>query len=212
MGYRDPPEVTTMPPKAEKNQPVALEEMSAEQLEALKATTLEQIASIRASWSGLVALSEKERRKHPGRVALVMETPFRTLFELLTPGHDAGKSPDEQQQRQQLRGIFNSTLGAQDDGDDDERFESELLLQHLARMNAAYEVSEQLDELSRLFSDDALHTAGRVVSPGLKALDLARSVGRTNPTLKGLLAGLLDSLRQMTKAARTKKTQLGSLA
>lgn len=188
----------------------SLDALSPDELRERHEQTLKHIAAIKALWPGLTQLPKKDRQRHPGRIAASMEKPFYMLFGLLMPRSKEeikklSKEEQEQEaQRQKMIEMFNTSLGEEDAGLDGERFEAELLLRRLDRMNKQWQISESLGELARLLDDDALHTGGMVASPGLAALDLVRSLTRNNATFRSLLAPVLDALREMTKAARAK--------
>src|SRR5436190_560579 len=63
-------------------------------------------------------------------------------------------------------------------------------------------MGRMLNDLARHFGDDVLNTGEMVIGPGLLALELARSVSKTNPDYRALLAPALDAFRDMTKNAR----------
>ncbi len=170
-----------------------VDELSTEQIgERLKETRV-HIEAIRALWPGLVKLEEKERRSTVGRTLTQLGAPLRELFTLLAPKN--GKAPA-------IAGVFD-VLGDQDEGEDPERFEPELLLRRLDRVEAENAVVEDLEALCRDLGDDVLATGEKVVVPGLLALNLAKSVSNGNATYRSALRSVLDGFREMTKRART---------
>ena len=114
----------------------------------------------------------------------------------------AGEDPTRAQAKKALRVIFDASLGAVDHGKDDAVFEVDLLVCRLARIEAEQKILAQLDTLRKNVADDILNTSELLVEPGLKALDVARTHSNTNETFHSLLAPLIDTMSNMTKAAR----------
>jgi hypothetical protein len=105
-----------------------------------------------------------------------------------------------------LAKIFH-VLGEEDRGSDPERFEPELLLRRIERVEAQQKVLEALGTFSRHLADDVLNTSEMVVAPGLLAIELARSVSKANAEHRSALAPVLDAFRNMTKSARRRRAE-----
>src|SRR5262249_14282062 len=151
--------------------------------------TRAHIQAIRTLWPGLVRLEQEERRTSNGRHLARLGAPLRALFSLLLSKD--GKQPA-------IASIFD-VLGDQDGGEDPEHFEPALLLRRIDRVEAENAVVAELDALSRDFGDDVLATGESVITPGVLALNLARSIARGNATYRSELRAVLDGLREMTK-------------
>jgi hypothetical protein len=162
--------------------------------------TLEHIEAIKRLWPGLVRLSEEERGSSLGRSFSQFKGPLRALFTLLAPkdGKDSA-----------LLKVFH-VLGDEDRGDDSERFEPELLLRRMARVEAEQRIADELATFGRLVGDDVLNTAEMVLGPGLLALELSRTVAKANAEHRSALTPVLDTLRSMTKKARKRRAEKGA--
>lgn len=169
-----------------------IDTLPAEQIAERLQKTREYIQAIRDLWPGLVRLEEKERRASIGKSLVQLRGPLRALFTLLAPKN--GETPP-------IAKVFDA-IGGRDEGADPERFEAELLLRRLGRVEAENAVVAELEALSRDIADDVLATGESVVVPGLLALSLARSLSKGNPTYRSELRTVLDGLRDMTKRAR----------
>lgn len=174
---------------------IDIDDRSAEQIEKDYEETIAAIEAIQQRWGGLMRMSEKERATSSGRALATLAGPLRSLFSILVRGTDETKA---------LGAAFNA-LGEEDYGDDPSTFEADLLLRRLDRAEREAKIAERLGELQRHFADDVLHTGELVVGPGMKGLDLARTLGRSNAGFRALLAPVLDALRDMTKRARASK-------
>lgn len=197
------------PPAHAAEPPTDIDTLSVAELQDRTAQALDHIAAIKALFPGLLQLEQDQRKGNAGASIGRMGTPLSKLFTLLTvtPLTDAqvaALTPDEQAARttqEKLAAAFD-TLGAQDDGVDPEHFEAALLNQRLVRTQTEQSIASALEDLARLFSDDALHTAETVVLPGHLALGLAKTIAAGNAAFRGLLAPVTDALRDMTAAAR----------
>lgn len=164
------------------------------------ASTLQHALAAEALWPGLVSLPAGDRSGNLGKLVAQLSTPLQHLFTALTPRD--GEDQKTQQKKAELGKVFNSMLGGQDRGKDDSRFEVELLIRRLERIEAQAKIVEALDRLRTRFADDSLNTGEMVVEPGLHALEVARTAAATNPEFRSLLAPVIDSLGDMTKKAR----------
>jgi hypothetical protein len=172
---------------------VDLDRLTQAELEELEEKTAEHIQAIKALWSGAVRLEEAERRTSVGRNLPALSGPLQRLFGALRESPDLAKAFD--------------VLGGQDHGDDPDRFEIELLERRLGRVQAQRRMADALQDVARHLDDDALVTSEQVVSPGLLALGLARTLGKTNPAFRSALAPVLDAFRELTKRARSKRAE-----
>jgi hypothetical protein len=180
-----------------------IDNLSDEEFDALLAEAKEQLQALRGRFRGLMQLSEKDRKNHPGASLGQLSAPLKALFETLLPNkHD---SADVAAQRAKLAASFDA-FGDKDQGNDPERLEVELLLRRMRRAKAQQELAEEFVAFGRLLADDALHTGGIVFLVGQNALELAR--GLVNSIYAPLLAPVYDELRNMTKAARAKLDEL----
>lgn len=187
-----------MPKSDPKNTPIDADRLTREQLDARAEETARDIDKIKARWPGLKNLEKSERRRSPGRSLAVLATPLAALFTVLL------KNP-------QLSRLFD-VLGDQDEGEDPERFEVELLDLRLARARAEEKIADALHELGRNMDDDAIATAATVVIPGLRALELARTLSKGSAANRSLLAPALDAFREMTRRARKAREEGASKA
>ena len=169
-----------------------IDELPEEELTSRFDQTIAHLDAIRVLWPGLFRLDEGQRNSSPGKSLSVFADPLHKLFNVLKPKD--GKAPE-------IAKYFDA-LGDEDFGIDPEKFESELLARRLIRVEFEQKVVAVLTDLLRHFGDDALYTGAQVVVPGLLALEMARTLSKTNATFRSLLAPVLDALREMTKAAR----------
>ncbi len=185
-----------MPVKQNKQQtPIAdADDFSAAEIDARVAQTLAHVEAIKQLWPGLRRLSAAERRESVGRSLGVMAPVLGLLFGVLAP---------EGQPAPAVAKAFD-VLGAQDHGDDPDRFEAALLARRLHRARAEQKVQEALGGLARHFGDDVIHVGELVVGPGLLALGLAKNLAKARPEFASALAPVLDALRAMTKRARSR--------
>lgn len=165
--------------------------------------TRSHIDAIRGLWPGLVRLEALERTRGASRVAFILAGPFGLLLDLLNkePSSTVAGALDHasvMRQWHRLRSAFD-LIGDEDDGTDPDRFEVGLLRRRYTRMRDQQEVADALDDLGRLFRDDALAVANRVGPTAERALDLARTLSRGS--LKPLFAPVTDGLRALTRAA-----------
>jgi hypothetical protein len=169
-----------------------IDDLSEGELQSNFDQTIQDIATIRARWPGLVRLEESARKTHPGRAVFVLTPALTKLFGILV-GND-GKPTD-------VAKHFDS-LGEADHGTDPAKFEADLLARRLKRVQCEQKIQEELDDLARHFGDDALNTGGLVVGPGAAALGLARALAVSSATMRSIFAPVLDTFRELTKAAR----------
>ncbi len=101
----------------------------------------------------------------------------------------------------QICGAFDA-LGAKDNGEDPQRFETEVLRARLQWVDHLSEVSTGLRFLADRLDDEALHVGAETALPALLALELARVLAKSNATFRGAIAPVLDELSAMTLAAR----------
>jgi len=193
-----------------KNAPAAkivkpVDQLTEEELDQLYSETLDEIAALKKRWRGLVQLTDKQRENHPGK-QLGGQTPaLSALFSILLP--DKHDDEEKAKTRSKLAKHFDA-FGDKDGGVDPERFEADLLGRRLRRIAAQQKVADELGKLSRLISDDVLHTSEVVLIAGSSALDMVRTLAAGNATYSQFLAPVTNALRDMTKAARTKLQQL----
>lgn len=174
-----------------------IDELTEQEIVARYTETMTLIGSARALWPGLTRLEESERSTSAGRNVGLFSKPFRLLFGLLLP---------KDGQASELAKYFDA-LGDVDHGEDPEKFEPELLVRRLTRVEYEQKIQVELDDLQRHFADDVLHTGNLVMEPGLLALAMARTLSATNKAYRSTLAPLLDALREMTKRARASAAQ-----
>src|SRR5262249_34355185 len=153
-----------------KNKPTDIDLLTPQQLAANVQETEEHITKIKALWPGLVHLEEAERRKSPGRSLTILSAPLTLLFSVLRENPQLAKAFD--------------VLGDQDEGHDPEHFEVDLLDRRLARSQAEQKIGDMLRDLGRHMADDALATSATVVVPGLRALELARTLAKGSAATK----------------------------
>jgi len=187
-----------MPKKPVLPEDVDIDDLTPEQIQARVGQTLEHIEAIKALWPGLLRLEQEQRKRTVGRNLSVLGPPLRLLFDVLRP-KDGKESA--------LAKAFH-VLGDQDEGQDPERLEVDLLERRLVRSHAEQQIADALEDLARHIDDDVLATGEAVLTPGLAALALARTIAQQNPGHRTALAPVLDAFREMTKhARRSKKTQ-----
>jgi len=104
-------------------------------------------------------------------------------------------------------GVFD-VHGAEDGGNDPERFEAGLILRRMRRVAAQAELAAELQVFARLLADDALHTGETVLIAAQHALDTARSIGESNVKYGPFLTTTFEALRGMTKAALAEGAKL----
>ncbi|MFT3765587.1 MAG: hypothetical protein QM820_08745 [Minicystis sp.] len=161
---------------------------------------LQHLGAAGSFWPGLVRLPSGERTGNLGKLVARLSGPLHHLFDALTPRSE--DDAETKKHKAELASIFDKMLGAQDRGKDDRRFEVELLLRRLDRIEAQQQIIEELDRLRARFADDALNTGEMVIAPGIQALEVARTAAASNPAFRSLLAPTLDALGEMTKKAR----------
>ncbi|APR76548.1 Hypothetical protein A7982_01895 [Minicystis rosea] len=166
---------------------VDIDQLTPDQIAARVQETESHIEAIRALWPGLERLDEARRRTSPGKSVGILGGPLSVLFGVLRQNPTLAKAFD--------------VLGDQDDGEDPDRFEVDLLDRRLTRAGAEEKIADTLRDLARHMDDDALATAESVVVPGLRALELARTLSKGNGTTRSLLYPVLDAFRQLTKSA-----------
>ncbi|MFT3764746.1 MAG: hypothetical protein QM820_04405 [Minicystis sp.] len=170
-----------------KKTPVDIDQLTPEEIAARVQETETHLEAVRALWPGLEHLDEARRRTSPGRSLGILGGPLAVLFGVLRQNPALAKSFD--------------VLGDQDDGEDPDHFEVDLLDRRLARAKAQEKIADTLRDLARHMDDDALVTAEAVVVPGLRALELSRTLSKGNAATRSLLYPVLDAFRQLTKRA-----------
>lgn len=170
-----------------KKAPVDIDQLTPDEIAARAQETESHLAAIRALWPGLERLDEARRRTSPGKSLGILGGPLSVLFGVLRQNPTLAKAFD--------------VLGDQDEGEDPDRFEVDLLDRRLARARAQETIADALRDLARHMDDDALATAETVVVPGLRALELARTLSKGNASTRSLLYPVLDAFRQLTKSA-----------
>jgi hypothetical protein len=177
--------------KPSQTTPKSIDELSQDEVDAVFQQTMHHLDAIDALWPGLVNLDKAARRTSIGRNLALFGAAFRDLFGLLIKN---GKETP--------LGQHFHVLGQEDFGDDPTKFEPALLLRRLHRADLEQQVQDRLSKQARHFGDDAIFTGEHVVMPGLKALDLARSLARSNKDLRSALAPVLDAVSKLTQRAR----------
>ncbi len=177
----------------------AVDQLSQEELDQLYKDTLDEIAALRNRWRGLVQLTDKQRENHPGRNLGAQVPALSALFSILLPNKHDDK--EKAASRTKLAAHFDA-FGDKDGGTDPDRFEADLLARRIHRIGLEQKVAEELGKLSRLMSDDALHTSEVVLLAGSSALDMVRTLAAGNTTYSQMLAPVTNALRDLTKAAR----------
>jgi len=159
--------------------------------EAAEAARREQAQALLASLSALYPearnMLSDERRRSLGRLVYRDADLYAQLFDVI----DGSK----------IRAAFDA-LGAEDNGDDPERFETEVLRARLRRVGHLSAVSTGLRALADRLDDEALHLGAETATPALLALELARVLAKSNASFRGSIAPVLDALSAMTLAAR----------
>jgi hypothetical protein len=174
-----------------------LDELTRDELDERLTLTMHHLDEIRRLWPGMVRLPEIERRSSMGRMLSQLGPQLRLLFDVLL---------DKDGEEPPIARMFH-VLGSLDQGNDPDRFEAALLARRLDRIEVEQKVLDALSDLARHFGDDVLNTGEMVIGPGLLALELARSVSKSNPEFRALLAPALDAFRDMTKNARRRLTE-----
>lgn len=147
--------------------------------------TLGHIVAIHALWPDLVALTDAQRRISKGRQLSRYANAFKMLFDA------AAREP-----------YASAFALLSDDGNDGARFDPAAhaaQFEHLAALRA---VSDALKHLDALVDDDLLHTGARVVEPGLRVLELARTLARSNARFRAQVAPALNAVGALTARAR----------
>lgn len=192
-------------PKTVKDREVSVDDLNETDLETLAEETLDTIRALRARWIGLVALTEKARKTHAGKNLGPLVPALRPLFTAMLPNtHDDAKTAES---RAKFASAFD-VHGASDGGNDVDRFEADLLLRRIRRVELQSDIADELDGLGRLMADDALQTSEIVLIAGQHALDTARSIGSEHARYGSFLTAVFDALRNMTKAAVAKGAEL----
>ncbi len=132
-------------------------------------------------------MQSDERRRTLGRLVYRDAALYARLFDVI--------------EGSQIRAAFDA-LGAEDNGEDPQRFETEVLRTRLQRVGHLSEVSKGLRALADRLDDEALHVGAETAMPALLALELARVLAKSNATFRGAIAPVLDELSAMTQAAR----------
>jgi hypothetical protein len=187
-----------MPSQQNKKQPVDIDQLSPAEIIKRQQETEAHIDAIRALWPGLEHLDEARRRTSPGKSLGFLSGPLSVLFGVLRQNPVLAKAFD--------------VLGDQDDGEDPDHFEVDLLERRMTRAKAEEKIADALRDLARHMDDDALATGESVVVPGLRALELARTLSKGNAATRSLLNPVLDAFRQLTKRARKGKADAAQKA
>jgi hypothetical protein len=163
------------------------------------AATLQLRVNAEAQWPGLVSLQESDRSGNVGKLVARLAPALRALFGALTPV--AGEAAAVSATKNKLAAVFNAALGDADQGKDPGVFEVDLMVRRLDRIEAQQQIVAKLGALQKAFADDIINTGELVVGPGLKAMDIAKSVSG-NADFHSLLAPVINALGDLTKAAR----------
>ncbi len=194
-------------PSPQATKPV--DQLSDEEIDQLYKDTIDDLAALGARWRGLVQLTDKQRENHPGRNLGAQTPALSALFSILLPNkHDDAKKAEA---RSKLAAHFDA-FGDKDGGEDPDVFEAHLLARRIHRIALQQKVADELGKLSRLMSDDVLHTSEIVLLAGQSALDMVRTLSSGNATYSQMLAPVTNALRELTKAARNKLAQLRDAA
>jgi len=154
---------------------------------ARRAQALGLLASLAALYPEARNMLRDERRRTLGRLVYRDAALYAQLFDVI--------------EGSQIRAAFDA-LGAVDDGEDPQRFETEVLRARLQRVGHLSAVSTDLRKLADRLDDEALHLGAATATPALLALELARVLAKSNATFQGSIAPVLDALSAMTLAAR----------
>lgn len=184
---------------------VPVDELDDAQIEQLHAEALDQLATLRARFRGLVPLTDKARAKHPGRYLVPLIPALQSLFKAMVP--NSKDDPATAKTRASFAQQFD-VHGAEDAGRDPERFEYELLLRRLRRITLQQQLADELQAWGRLLDDDALHTSEAVLIAGNLALDTVRSIGENNAKYGAFVTPVFNALRSLTKAAQARLVEL----
>jgi hypothetical protein len=179
---------------------VFADDLSLTEIDAHRRAALESISAAKGTFPGLVQLQEAERAGSLGKMIALLGPALHHLFSALTPAptDDAATVAT----KKKLATVFDTLLGDKDQGKDPGLFEVDLLVRRVTRIEAEQEIVTKLEETKKAFSDDILNTGVMVVDPGLKAIEVARTIANTKPEFKSLLAPVTNALGEMTKAAR----------
>jgi hypothetical protein len=179
---------------------VFADDLSLTEIDAHRQAALASISAARGHFPGLVQLQEGERTGSLGKMIALLGPALGHLFAALTPAptDDAATVAT----KKQLATVFDTLLGDKDQGKDPGVFEVELLVRRVTRIEAEQEIVAHLEATTKAFADDILNTGVMVVDPGLKAIEVARTIANTKPEFKSLLAPVTNALGEMTKAAR----------
>ena len=160
-------------------------------LEQRVALSLGYIQALSALWPDLVALTDDQRRASNGRLASRYVGALETLFTVAsTPPYAPAFA------------LLGNTEGKVDGG----TFDPAALLDEIQGIAALRKVSIAVKKLDALIDDDLMHRGEKVVEPGLAALDLARSLARSNAHFRAKIATSLNEFKSMTARARRPKS------
>lgn len=138
-------------------------------------------------WPGMVRLTVAERDANTGYLLPRYAQGFVLLFKAAsTPALAPVLAP----------------LAAVDDGEDPERFEAELLLRRIARVEKMRALADALRKALARVDDEVAHTSDRVVTTGMRVLTVARAVAAHNPQVRSAIAPALDHFTDLTADAR----------
>lgn len=160
-------------------------------LEQRVALSIGYIQALSALWPDLVALTDDQRRASNGRLASRYVGALETLFTVAsTPPYAPAFA------------LLGNTEGKVDGG----TFDPAALLDEIQGIAALRKVSIAVKKLDALIDDDLMHRGEKVVEPGLAALDLARSLARSNAHFRAKIATSLNEFKSMTARARRPKS------
>ncbi len=149
---------------------------------------------IRALFPKLVSMTEEDRKLSPGKFRL-------GELEALTAVIKATAAFPQ----------YFAALGDQDFGDDPSTFESQLLLDRIARREVLVSVAAALHEAATLFDDTVLKVGEVIRSPALAAYQVAAPLAKSNAQLRTKLQPALVFYGKLgKKSARTRKKNKAS--
>ena len=154
---------------------------------ATKAKAMSIIGALGALYPEARNMLTDERRRSLGRLVYRHAALYGQLFQVIEVS--------------KVRAAFDA-LGAKDDGEDPNRFETEVLQARLARVAHLSAVSTALRTLADRLDDEALHVGASTALPAILALELARVIAKSNETFRGAIAPVLDGFSAMTVSAR----------
>lgn len=155
--------------------------------EALHAQGVGHVEALEALFQDARSMMAEHRRRSPGRLVYRDAELYEALFGVI--------------EGSRVRAAFDA-LGAQDQGTDPDRFETELLRAKLARVSRHSGLSQRLRALADRLDDEAMLTGEEVALPSLMALEMARVLAKGNEEFRAKVAPVLNALSAMTAPAR----------